>query len=596
MSESMKKRSEIEACWKWDLTPIFPTDEAMLDAARAMKKDAEDFAARQGHVAEDARGAIRVYFTLMQRMYEIMDYAMLRLDTDNGDAVAQGLRDKAEALGVKVSTAASFFEPELLAMPEEELRAIMTDPDMTDYDEYIRCLLLRKPHTLPAEQERLLAMMGNLAGAPDKIFSMFTEADLRFPDVTLPDGSKTKLSEGNYSLFIHSEERTVRKQAFDSIMNTYGSFGNAVAAMYGASVQKDCFFADAYHYADARHAAMDPLEIPVEVYDNLIAAVHEAIPTLNRYCAVRKRALGVDELHMYDLYAPMVKDFTMSLSYPEAYQLVLDGLAPLGEDYIAKLKEAYTGGWIDVYPSEGKASGAFSAGEVQRVHPYVKLNHVNNLTSASTIAHELGHAMHSFFSNTHQPFPKIDYSLFVAEVASTCNEAIMSQYLLGKLDDPKAQAYVLDELMEKYRTTVYRQTMFAEFECITHDMAAAGEPLTQEAMNKVYYELNRKYYGESCVVDECVAYEWMRIPHFYRAFYVYVYATGFCAAMALSRRILTEGAPAVADYRKFLCAGSSLPPIEALKLAGVDMSRPDAIRSALKQFDETITRFENLTR
>ena len=297
---------------------------------------------------------------------------------------------------------------------------------------------------------------------------------------------------------------------------------------------------------------------------------------------------------MYDMYAPIVEDFNLDVSYPDAFQLVLDAVAPLGEDYVAKLKEAYTGGWIDVYPNQNKSSGAFSSGDLRRVHPYVLLNQTDDLNSAMTLAHELGHAMHSYMSNTHQPYAKAGYSLFVAEVASTCNEALMLRSLQKKFTDPKAQEYLLVDLLEKFRTTVYRQTMFAEFERISHDMAAKGEPLTKDAMNAAYYALNKKYYGGGAVVDQLIENEWMRIPHFYRAFYVYVYATGFCAAMALSQRILTEGESAVADYRKFLSAGSSVPPLEALKLAGVDMSSPEPVRNALKIFKETIDQLKAL--
>ena len=377
-------------------------------------------------------------------------------------------------------------------------------------------------------------------------------------------------------------------------MSTYGSFGATIAATYGASVKKDQFEADAHHFPSAVEASMFPNEIPLSVYDNLIAAVNESLPVLTEYLELRKERLGLDELHMYDMYAPIVEDFNLDVSYPDAFQLVLDAVAPLGEDYVAKLKEAYTGGWIDVYPNQNKSSGAFSSGDLRRVHPYVLLNQTDDLNSAMTLAHELGHAMHSYMSNTHQPYAKAGYSLFVAEVASTCNEALMLRSLQKKFTDPKAQEYLLVDLLEKFRTTVYRQTMFAEFERISHDMAAKGEPLTKDAMNAAYYALNKKYYGGGAVVDQLIENEWMRIPHFYRAFYVYVYATGFCAAMALSQRILTEGESAVADYRKFLSAGSSVPPLEALKLAGVDMSSPEPVRNALKIFKETIDQLKAL--
>ena len=340
---------------------------------------------------------------------------------------------------------------------------------------------------------------------------------------------------------------------------------------------------------------MKPLEIPEEVYDNLISVIHEYLPVLQEYLRLRKKLLKLDELHLYDLYTPMIAGYKMELPYEKAFDLVLEGLRPMGEDYIEKLKEARDGGWIDVFPSPGKSSGAFSAGSLRDVHPYVLLNHNDNLDSAFTIAHELGHSMHSFYSNTNQPSPKSDYSLFVAEVASTCNEAVMLRYLLDHTEDADGKAYLLNYFLEQFRTTVFRQTMFAEFEKISHEMAQQGIPLTRESLSDAYFKLNEQYYGETCFMDPEIASEWMRIPHFYRGFYVYVYATGLCAAVTLSEKILSEGQGAVADYRKFLSAGCSVPPIEALKLAGIDMSRPEPVRQALEVFRETVKKMHEVT-
>lgn len=594
MAEQIKKRCEIDAQWKWDLTHIFPSDQAWEEARAAALETIKAFAARQGHVAEDPKGTIRAFFALYERFAEIYEYAFLRQETDNSDTVAQGLKSKAMSLAVQLESQSAFLQPELLTLPAAELEALQTAPDMADYSEYIRNLIREKPHILSPEQEKLLAMMGELQQAPDNIFSMLSNVDMTFPDVHMPDGTTSPLRESNLSAYLHDRNQDVRRQGWEGIMSTYGRFGATIAAIYGASVKKDQFNADARHMPSAVEASLFPYEIPLSVYDNLIAAVHESLPSLTDYLKLRRERMGLSELHMYDMYAPLVDNFDMDLPYPEAYQLVLEGLAPLGEDYVAKLKEAYSGGWIDVYPNENKSSGAFSCGDLVRVHPYVLLNHNNNLTSAMTIAHELGHAMHSYFSNTHQPYPKADYSLFVAEVASTCNEALMLRSLQKKFTDPKAQAYLLVDLLEKFRTTVYRQTMFAEFERISHDMAAKGEPLTKDALNAAYYDLNQKYYGGGAVVDRLVENEWMRIPHFYRAFYVFVYATGFCAAIALSQRIMQEGESAVQDYRRFLSAGSSVPPLEALKLAGVDMTSPEPVRNALKIFQETIDQFRAL--
>ena len=589
----MRRREDVAAQYKWDLTHIYPNDEAWEAAMASVMEEVKAFAQFDGKVAEDPRKVIRAYFELDEKMSPVFSYAFLRKETDNADPVAQALKAKLMQAAVQVQTIMSFVEPELLAMDEAVLKEIAADPEMKDYDTYIDGLLRQKAHALPKDQEKLIAMMGQVAGAPNNIFSMLTDVDMKFPDVIMPDGTARTLTEGTYSSFIRDPNRDVRKQSFDGIMGTYGKYANTIGATYAANVQKDVFFANAYKYSSCRAAKMEPLQIPEEVYDNLISVIHEAIPTLNDYLQLRKEKMGLEELHMYDLYTPMVGDFKMELPYDKAFDMVLEGLTPMGEDYLAKLREARVGGWIDVYPTENKSSGAFSSGNLRNVHPYVLLNHNDNLSDTFTIAHELGHSMHSYYSNTNQPAPKSDYSLFVAEVASTCNEAVMMRYLLEQFkDDKKAQAYLLNHFLEQFRTTVFRQTMFAEFEYIAHTMAEQGQPLTKDSLTQVYYDLNKLYYGGVCEVDSLIGNEWLRIPHFYRSFYVYVYATGLCAAVSLSERILNEGESAVADYRKFLSAGCSVPPIEALKLAGIDMSKPEPIRAAMKVFKETLEKFK----
>ena len=595
MAAEIRNRNEIEDRYKWDLTHIYLSDEMWEKDYDSVMAETGTLSAFDGHVAEDPKKAIIAVNKLYERILPIYEYAFLRKETDNADPAAQALKDKAIRLYVTASTCGSFLEPELLELPEKELQDLMNDPEMKDYDAMLRRLLLSKPHTLPKEQERLIAMMGEVAGAPESIFSALSDADMKFPPVKMPDGTEQELTEGNYSTFIRSDDREVRSQAFRNIMNTYGFYGNTIASIYGASVKKDHFMAMSHHYSSAREAAMKPLEIPESVYDNLIQTVHEYLPVLQDYLRLRRELLQLDELHLYDLYTPIVKGFRMDLPYEKAFDLVLEGLKPMGEDYIAKLKEARDNRWIDVYPNPGKSSGAFSAGSLREVHPYVLLNHNNNLDSAFTIAHELGHSMHSFYSNTNQPAPKSDYSLFVAEVASTCNEAVMQRYLTEQMTEPAAQAFLLNHLLEQFRTTVFRQTMFAEFEKISHEMAAQGIPMTKESLSDAYFKLNEQYYGETCFMDPEIASEWMRIPHFYRAFYVYVYATGLCAAVSLSEKILQEGESAVRDYRKFLSAGCSVPPIEALKLAGIDMSQPEPVRQALEVFRETVKKMHEVT-
>lgn len=595
MAEKILTRAEIPEKYKWNLTHIYENDEAWEKDYEAVCAEIPAFAAFDGKVAEDPRAAIRAFFAMQEKFMPVYEYAFLRKETDNADPVAQGLKDKAIRMYVQGMTVASFLQPELLAMDESVLKEIMADPDMKDYDAYIRGLLRQKAHTLSKEEEKLIAMTGEVMGSPDNIFTALTTADMKLPPVIMPDGTEAELTEGNYSVFIHSADRDVRRQAFHNLMTAYGNFGNTIAGTYGASVKKDQFMADAYNFPSAVEASLYNNEIPLAVYDNLVSVMHEYIPVLQDYLRLRKSLLKLDELHLYDLYCPMVAGYEMDLPYDKAFDLVLEGLKPMGEDYLAKLREARDNGWIDVFPSVGKSSGAFSSGSLAKVHPYVLLNHNNNLNCAFTIAHELGHSMHSFYSNTSQPFPKADYSLFVAEVASTCNEAIMMRHLLKTFPEKDAQTYLLNHFLEQFRTTCFRQTMFAEFERISHDMAQKGIPLTKQSLSEAYFELNRTYYGETCFMDEEIASEWMRIPHFYRAFYVYVYATGLCAAVSLSERILNEGEPAVRDYRKFLSAGSSVPPIEALKLAGIDMSSPEPLRKAMEVFRETVKKMHEVT-
>lgn len=592
MATEIRTRDQIDPKYQWNLTHIYPSDSAWETALNELAEAVRRCARWNGKVAEDPRQAIRDVYALYEALDPVNCYAFLRKETDNADETAQALVARESALRVELSTVSSFLEPELNELPEETLKALMNDPEMADYSEYLRSLLRMKAHTLPKEQERLMAMMGEVTRISNDVFSMLSDVDMKFPDVTMPDGSTRPLTEGTYSAFIRHQDRNVRKQAFEGIMGAYDKMGSTIAATYGGRVKTDVFQARARNYSSARAAKMEPLEIPEAVYDNLIEVVHENLPTLNEYLQLRKEKMGLQELHMYDLYTPLVAGFDMTLPFDKAYDLVLEGLQPMGEDYIAKLREARDGGWIDVYPSKNKSSGAFSLGTLDKVHPYVLLNHNNNLPDTFTIAHELGHAMHSFYSNQAQPRPKADYSLFVAEVASTCNEAVMMRHLLNTLPDRQAQAYLLNHRLEQFRTTCFRQTMFAEFERTSHEMAEQGQPLTRTALTDAYYQLNQRYYGSACEVDKLIGAEWMRIPHFYRSFYVYVYATGLCAATTLSANILEEGESAVRDYRQFLSAGCSVPPIEALKLAGIDMSSPEPIRRAMAVFKETLEAFK----
>ena len=477
---------------------------------------------------------------------------------------------------------------------EEQLKALMGEPDMQDYTVFIDEVLRNRAHTLPAEQEQLLAMASDSLSAPHSAFSMLSDVELPFPLVPDEDGGEVRLSHGKYQALLRSRTRGIREAAFKGMHKTYGDFGGTIAALYSGSVKRHVFNARVRHYGSALESALEPDQVPVSVYENLLKEVDEALPTLNRYLEIRKRLLKVDDLHLYDLYVPMIEGVDLPMTYEDACALVLDALKPLGKEYADVLRRAFSEGWIDVYENKAKRSGAYSNG-VYGVHPYVLLNFENNLDSASTLAHELGHTMHSYFSDRTQPYPKAGYSLFVAEVASTCNEVLMNRYLQQKYkDQPEMLKYLLNDLLESFRTTVIRQSMFAAFEKKSHEMAERGEALTKESLSEAYLELNKHYYGGACHVDDEIAWEWMRIPHFYRDFYVYKYATSFSAAVTIADRILKEGEPAVQDHLRFLSLGGSVPPIEALKTDGVDMSSPAPVHRAMQVFAETVDQLEKL--
>ena len=594
MAKELKPRAEMDPRWQWRLNDIFETDEAYEQAYAQAQREMARAAAWRGRVASDPRQAIRDADSLALLMDRLAAYSLMRKDEDSADPERQARAARFQSLAVQAGAAASFLDPELLALPEETLKALIADPDFQDYSEQLRVLLLQKPHTLPAEQEALLAEAGGVMAVPRDVFSMFNDVDLPLPEVTNESGEKLRLTHGNYGPLIRSRDRAVRKEAFEGMMDTYRRFGSTLAAAYAGAVKAACFRAKARHYASARQASLSPLEIPESVYDNLLLAVEGALPALTEYLRVRKKMLGVDELHLYDLYVPMIADFDRKLTYPEAFELVCEGLAPLGGEYIAKLREGYAGGWIDVYENRAKRSGAYSWG-CYGVHPYVLLNHTDDLGGAMTLAHELGHSMHTYYSDRAQPFVKSQYSLFVAEVASTCNEVLLMRHLMKKYQgNRKAEAFLRNQLLEEFRTTVFRQTMFAAFEKEAHAMYERGEALTGEALSRMYYGLNQRYYGGGSAVDDLIASEWMRIPHFYRNFYVYQYATGFSAAVAIASRILSEGESAVRDYKKFLSAGCSVPPIQALRYAGVDMETPDVVQSAMRVFAQTVEELKQL--
>ena len=594
MSKELKPRSEMDPKYQWHLEDIYPTPQAFEEELDAVGKLAGQIEAGRGHVAEDPEKYIQIYFAVMQRIEKLFSYAMMAHDSDGSDGRCTAWLGRVQTAAVSAEAAGSYLTPELLAMPEEQLKALMEDPDMQDYTVFIDEVLRNRAHTLPAEQEQLLAMASDRLMTPSSAFGMLSDVELPMPLVPDEDGGEIRLSHGKYQALLRSRKREVREAAFKGLHKTYGDFGGTIAALYSGSVKRHVFNARVRHYGSALESALEPDQVPVSVYDNLLKEVDEALPTLNRYMEIRKKLLNLDELHLYDLYVPMIGSVDFPVTYEEACALVLDALRPLGPEYAAVLRRAFSEGWIDVYENKAKRSGAYSNG-VYGVHPYVLLNFENNLDSASTLAHELGHTMHSYFSDRTQPFPKAGYSLFVAEVASTCNEVLMNRYLQQKYkDQPDMVKYLLNDLLESFRTTVIRQTMFAAFEKKSHEMAERGEALTKESLSEVYLELNKHYYGGGCHVDEEIAWEWMRIPHFYRDFYVYKYATSFSAAVTIADRILTEGEPAVQDHLRFLSLGGSVPPIEALKTDGVDMSGPAPVHRAMQVFAETVDHLEKL--
>lgn len=589
-----KARKDMDPRYLWDLSSIIESAAEFERQFKDAQAQVSAFSAWQGHVGEDPRKAIREAMEMNRLLERLLVYAAMYADQDGGDSQAQDQLTRARSLAAQAESAASFLQPELLSLPEQTLLDMKNDPDFSEYDVFVDDLLRNKPHTLSAKEERLLAMTNELMGAPDAIYTMLSDVDMPFPVVKDEEGNQVKLSNAMYGRLIRSRSREVRKGAFEAMMKGYDDYRQTYAATYRYSVKGDVVGARARNFDSAIEASLFPDRIPVAVYDNLLSGIEAMRPAMKKYMELRKKKLGVDEVHLYDLYVSIVDDFDMKLTYPEAFQVVKKGLAPLGEHYAQLLDEAYNNHWIDVYENCGKHSGAYSWG-TYGAHPYVLMNFTEDLNGATTLAHELGHAMHSWHSNHAQPFAKAGYSLFVAEVASTCNEMLLMRALMNEYkDDKKASAYLANQLLEEFRGTVYRQTMFAAFERESHRMEEEGQPLTADSLGEVHYRLNQQYYGDGCVIDDCVRSEWMRIPHFYRAFYVYKYATGFSAAVFIANRILTEGQPAVDDYMKFLSAGGSLPPLDALRLAGVDMENPATVQDALKVFADTVDQLEAL--
>ncbi len=598
MSERIPQRSDVSAKDKWSIEDIYPTDKAWEEEFAAAKKMPEKIASYKGLLSSDPAKLLE-YLRADDEMTVVLDrlanYAQRKNDEDTRKSVYQDMVSRLEALFVEISGAGAFVTPELLSIPDDVMeRFYKEQPDMELYRLCIDRVRRRRAHILSEQEERIMALTGEMTGSPDNIFSMFNDADLKFPDAVDKDGNSHQVTHGSYIPLMHSNDRELRKSAFRSLYGVYESFKNTSAAVLSSQTKCLTFRARARKYDSTLQAALDGTEVPVEVYKQLIEAVHENMPYMYKYVKLRKKLLGVEELHAYDLYAPIVSDLEVRIPFEQAKKEVYDSLAPMGEDYRAIFREGIENRWIDVYEHEGKRSGAYSAGA--RVHPFVLLNHKDTLDCEFTLAHEMGHAIHSYLSNKNQPVCYSDYVIFVAEVASTCNESLLMQHLLKITEDKKRRAYLINYFLEQFRTTLYRQTMFAEFELKINELAEKGESLTADVLCDIYRKLNILYYGEDIVIDKELDMEWARIPHFFYNYYVYQYATGFSAAIALSQRILREGAPAVKDYIGFLSGGCSKDPISLLKGAGVDMTSTKPVTEALKLFGELIDEMEELMR
>ena len=594
---ALRKRSEVPAEDTWDLRDLFPTDEAWQAENDALRASLPQFASYQGKLGQDAKTLLS-YLALEDeagvRLEKTYGYASCKSDQDAANSFYQDCKGKALATCVAVSGATSFSAPEIMAIPDKTLeRFYCEEPALEEYRRSLDKLRRLKAHVLSPAEEKLLAAAGEMADSPDTVSGILHNADLKYPSVADSAGALHSLTDTDFTVLLQSGDRTLRRNTFTAYYETLGQFQNTNAALLDAQFRQLRFFADARGYENTLCAALFQTEVPTEVYTNLIAAVHENLPQMYDYISLRKSCLGVDELHMYDIYTPLMDKSDEKISFSQAKETVLEALSVLGEDYTDILREGFTHRWIDVYPNEGKRSGAYSSGS-SRPHPYVLLNQKDTLESMFTLAHEMGHALHSYHSCKAQPINTSDYVIFVAEVASTCNEVLLMRHLLKKTKDPGRRAYLINYFLDQFRTTVYRQTMFAEFEQQMGKMSESGQTLTAQALNEKYLALNRLYYGPDMVSDPQIALEWARIPHFYYNYYVFQYATGFCAAVAIAERILTLGDPAVRDYKKFLSGGSSTDPISLLKLAGVDMSSPEPIQSALQLFGRLIEEFRTL--
>ena len=599
MADIKKIPTRDEIAWedKWATEDLFPSDEAWEQECATLPSDQEALLSFAGHLS-DSGEKLFDYLTKMEQVDVkvglLANYCMRKADEDTRNATYQAMKGKFMSMVIGLSAATSFETPEIMAISDETMNGFNAAcPQLERYRRYLTNLRRMKEHTLSAAEEKLLAAAGEMAEAPSNIYSAFGNADMKYPDALDAEGNAHTVTNGSFVSLEESSDRVLRKNTYESLYHTLGNFRNTAAGLLNAQNKQLKFFAETRKYASAFEAALDRTQVPTSVYLNLIEAVHQNIDKMHRYVRLRKKLLGVDELHFYDIYTPLLEGVDKKIPFADAKQTVYDALHPMGEDYRAILKEGFENRWIDVYENEGKRSGAYSAGA--SIHPYVLLNYTGTLDSQFTLAHEMGHALHSYLSNKHQNPVDAGYVIFVAEVASTCNEALLMEYLLGKTTDKKERAYLINHFLDQFKGTIYRQTMFAEFELNIGKMISEGKTLTADVLCAEYKRLNEFYYGPDMVVDDEIAMEWARIPHFYYNYYVFQYATGYSAAIALSRKILAEGETAVKDYIGFLSGGCSKTPIDLLKGAGVDMTGPEPVNQALALFGELLDEMEELT-
>ncbi|ULL14622.1 oligoendopeptidase F [Paenibacillus sp. H1-7] len=591
------KRTDVPAEHTWNLEDLFPNQQAWDKEYQEVKELLKKVGAFQGKLKDPS--SIKQCFELedsislhMERLYV---YSNMKHHEDTAESTYQALSEKAKKLSVETGEALSFISPEILSLSDEELNKLVNDPALSSYKRTLEEMIREKQHILSKTEEALLAQVGNLSQAPSTIYSMLNNADLKFPKVKNEQGEEVELTHGRYIQFLESRNREVRKEAFQAMYATYAKNKNTIGATLAANINKNIFYSKVRKYPSTLEMSLYGDNIPKEVYTNLIDTIHQSLPLMHRYMDLRKKLLKVDDLHMYDLFAPLVDEYKMDITYEQAQATVKESLKPLGQDYLNILQEGFDNRWIDIYENEGKRNGAYSWGAFG-THPYVLLNHKDNLNSMFTLTHEMGHAIHSYLSDANQKYRDAQYTIFLAEVASTLNEALLMDYMLKKSTDPKEKMYLLTYYMDQFRTTVFRQTMFAEFEKITHEKAEQGESLTPQDFSKIYYDLNVLYYGKDMVVDKDIEMEWARIPHFYNSFYVYKYATGFSAATSFAKQILEEGQPAVDRYLGFLKSGGSDYSINILKRAGVDMSTPEPIKQAMDVFKDLLVQMEQLAK